>query len=114
MRVRLQEGKNSSLVFSKHEEVKSLDDFTIKAQIGRGTFGKVFLGVLKSTGKLYAIKSIRKDVLLDADLVDSTLLEKNILLACDHPFLAGMEFIFQNEARIYFVLQFIQYYACFS
>ena len=121
MRVRLQEGKNSSLVFSKHEEVKSLDDFTIKAQIGRGTFGKasinidinkefnqqVFLGVLKSTGKLYAIKSIRKDVLLDADLVDSTLLEKNILLACDHPFLAGMDFIFQNEARIYFVLQFI-------
>ena len=38
--------------------------------IGRGTFGKVFLGELKvpdsKTGekKLYAIKSIRKDVLI--------------------------------------------------
>jgi len=35
--------------------------------IGRGTFGKVFLGELKATGKMYAIKSIRKDVLIQYD-----------------------------------------------
>ena len=63
---------------------------------------------LKTTGKLYAIKSIRKDVLIDSGLIDSTLLEKEILFSCDHPFLAGMDFIFQNEARIYFVMEFIR------
>jgi len=32
--------------------------------IGRGTFGKVFLAELKENKKLYAIKSIRKDILI--------------------------------------------------
>jgi serine/threonine protein kinase len=32
--------------------------------IGRGTFGKVFLAELKANKQLYAIKSIRKDVLI--------------------------------------------------
>jgi serine/threonine protein kinase len=67
--------------------------------IGRGTFGKVFLGELKtadSTGnkKLYAIKSIRKDVLIQYDQVDNTILEKDIMFECDHPFLVGMEYLF--------------------
>ena len=32
--------------------------------IGRGTFGKVFLAELKENKALYAIKSIRKDILI--------------------------------------------------
>jgi serine/threonine protein kinase len=32
--------------------------------IGKGAFGKVFLAELKTTKKLYAIKSIRKDILI--------------------------------------------------
>jgi serine/threonine protein kinase len=35
--------------------------------IGRGTFGKVFLAELKKNKKLFAIKSIRKDILLQHD-----------------------------------------------
>ena len=67
MRVRLQEGKNSSLVFSKHEEVKSLDDFTIKAQIGRGTFGKASINIdinkeIRSTGVLGSAQKYWKAV----------------------------------------------------
>jgi serine/threonine protein kinase len=44
-----------------------LNDFELKTQLGRGTFGKVFLAELKKTGKLYAIKVIRKDVLLEKE-----------------------------------------------
>jgi serum/glucocorticoid-regulated kinase 2 len=36
------------------------------------------------------------------------LLEKDILFAADHPFLVGMEFLFQSELRLYFVMPFIQ------
>ena len=39
----------------------TFEDFDFKMVIGRGTFGKVFLGELKTTKTLYAIKSIRKD-----------------------------------------------------
>ena len=48
------------------EEVK-LEDFDIISQLGRGTFGRVYLGELTQKGqkKLYAIKAIRKDVLLE-------------------------------------------------
>ena len=45
----------------------NLEDFQIQLQLGRGTFGRVYLAVLPSTGKKYAIKAIRKDVLLEYD-----------------------------------------------
>ena len=46
---------------------------------------------------MYAMKSLRKDVILDYDQVESTLLEKKILLEADHPFLVGMEYVFQTD-----------------
>lgn len=71
-----------------------LKDFTIKSVIGRGSFGKVFLVQKNSDAKVYAMKSLRKDVILDYEQIESTLLEKDILLQADHPFLVGMEYVF--------------------
>ena len=62
--------------------------------IGRGSFGKVFLVVHKLSGEVYAMKSLRKDVILDSDQVESTKLEKSILMQADHPFLVGMSYVF--------------------
>jgi len=76
--------------------------------LGRGAFGKVFLAELPINKKLYAIKSIRKDILIEMDQVESTLLEKEIMFECDHPFLVSMEFLFQNDLRLYFVMQFVR------
>jgi serine/threonine protein kinase len=78
----------------KDGETVSLADFEIKGVIGRGTFGKVFLAELKRTKQLFAIKSLRKDILVEAGQVENVKLEKDILMACDHPFLAGMEYVF--------------------
>jgi serum/glucocorticoid-regulated kinase 2 len=102
--------RNSVLVFShKQEEEKvTLKDFEVMGVIGRGTFGKVFLAKLKTTEVLYAIKSLRKDVLVEAGQIENVKLEKEILLACDHPFLAGMEFVFQSDTRLYFVIEFLK------
>jgi len=43
------------------------------------------------------MKSLRKDVILDYDQVESTKLEKEILMQADHPFLVGMHYVFQTE-----------------
>lgn len=86
----------------------TLANFHIVKQIGRGTFGRVYLAELDVNKQLYAIKAIRKDVLIEYDQIESTLLEKDILFAADHPFLVGMEFLFQSELRLYFVMPFIQ------
>ena len=54
------------------------------------------------------MKSLRKDVILDYEQVESTLLEKDILLQADHPFLVGMEYVFQTESKIFFVMKFVR------
>ena len=102
--------KRSGTIFSKHKTIKtvSLEDFQVMKVLGRGSFGKVTLVQYKKTGEYYAMKSLKKDVLLDQDQVESTILEKKILQSLDHPFLVGMVFCFQTEERIYFVMPFVR------
>lgn len=53
-------------VFSRDKTKQAnLSDFVIKKMIGKGTFGKVFLVEQKGTGHLFAMKCIRKDVILE-------------------------------------------------
>ena len=103
-------GKKTGTIFSKHQTIKHvcLDDFQTLKVIGRGSYGKVTLVQYKKTKELYAMKSLKKDVLLDQDQVESTLLEKKILQSLDYPFLVGMVFCFQSEERIYFVMPFVR------
>lgn len=54
------------------------------------------------------MKSLRKDVILDYDQLESTKLEKEILLQADHPFLVGMNYVFQTENMIFFVMRFVR------
>jgi serum/glucocorticoid-regulated kinase 2 len=54
------------------------------------------------------MKSLRKDVIIDYDQIESTMLEKEILLKADHPFLVGMEYVFQTETKIFFVMKFVR------
>ena len=105
-----EEKKLRNTLFSRHKTVKSveLNDFQIIKVLGRGTFGKVCLVQYKPTKEYYAMKSLKKDVLLDMDQVQSTILEKKILQSLDHPFLVGMVFCFQTEERIYFIMPFIR------
>ena len=61
-------------IFIRDEEdaenqVATLKDFEVKKVLGRGTFGKVCLVQKKNTGKVYAMKSLRKDRILDMNQV---------------------------------------------
>ena len=91
----------------KEKEVK-FSDFNMLMVLGRGAFGKVFLAELSTNKVLYAIKSIRKDILIEMDQVDNTILEKDIMFECDHPFLVSMDYLFQNDLRLYFVMPFVR------
>jgi serum/glucocorticoid-regulated kinase 2 len=62
--------------------------------IGRGNFGKVYLVYLPQTNQYYAMKSIRKDIVLDNDSVENIKLEKLILLQVNNPFIVSMMFVY--------------------
>ena len=79
---------------NEKEKASTLEDFVCKSVIGKGSFGKVFLVQKKGTNNVYAMKSLRNDVILDYDQIESTMLEKQILQKADHPFLVGMEYVF--------------------
>ena len=56
------------------------EDFKIIRLIGRGNFGKVYLVRNIKNNQNFAMKSIRKDVVLDHDNLESLKVEKLILL----------------------------------
>ena len=84
------------------------DDFELLAVVGKGTFGKVYLVSCKANDKYYAMKCIRKDVVIKHESVESLAVEKLILNQVNHPFIIGMDYVFQKAYRIYFILDFIQ------
>ena len=102
--------RETGTIFSKHKDIKKvgLNDFKILKVIGRGTFGKVCLVQYKLTKEYYAMKIMKKDVLLEHNQVKSVLLEKKILQNLNYRFLVGMVFCFQTQERIYFVMNFIR------
>lgn len=83
-----------NLIFTKKKDTVKLQDFVIKKMVGKGTFGKVYLVQNIHTNKVYAMKCIRKDVIIDNEQFDNIKLEKDILYNIDHPFIVGMDYVF--------------------
>lgn len=95
---------------AKGEDKKKVEveDFSIISVIGRGTFGKVCLVEYRKNGELYAMKSIKKDILIETEQIENTMVEKQILETIDHPFICSLVFCFQTMERIYFIMNFLR------
>uniref|UniRef100_A0A8C5FJN5 Protein kinase C n=1 Tax=Gadus morhua TaxID=8049 RepID=A0A8C5FJN5_GADMO len=86
----------------------TLDNFVLHKMLGKGSFGKVFLAQLKSTGQYYAMKALKKDVVLMDDDVECTLVERRVLsLAWEHPFLTHLYCTFQTKENLFFVMEYL-------
>ncbi|XP_054359381.1 protein kinase C theta type isoform X3 [Pongo pygmaeus] len=85
-----------------------IEDFILHKMLGKGSFGKVFLAEFKKTNQFFAIKTLKKDVVLMDDDVECTMVEKRVLsLAWEHPFLTHMFCTFQTKENLFFVMEYL-------
>lgn len=92
-------GKESSHV--------SLNDFDLLCVVGRGSFGKVMKVRKKDTKEIYAMKVLAKETLIKQNMITYTKQEKAILQGMDHPFVVGLKYAFQTDAKLYLVLDYL-------
>ena len=86
---------------------KSIEDFNIIKTIGRGECGIVSLVEYKKNNEIYAMKSLKKEILIEHNQIENELIEKEILQKLKYPFLCELIFCFQNIDHIYFIMPFL-------
>lgn len=86
----------------------TLKDFNIVKLVGKGSFGKVFLVTTKNSNEYFAMKALKKDVVLQDDDVECTMFERDVCkLGNRNPFLTKLYCTFQNEEFLFFLMEFL-------
>ncbi|XP_035463280.2 serine/threonine-protein kinase N2 [Scophthalmus maximus] len=101
------ERQPSILPTAHRDDGLQMDDFNCLSVLGRGHFGKVLLAEYKKSGKLFAIKALKKGDIVTRDEVDSLMCEKRIFEVINtsrHPFLVNLYGCFQTSDHVCFVM----------
>uniref|UniRef100_A0A669D939 non-specific serine/threonine protein kinase n=2 Tax=Oreochromis TaxID=8139 RepID=A0A669D939_ORENI len=85
----------------------TMNDFDYLKLLGKGTFGKVILVREKASGTYYAMKILKKEVIIAKDEVAHTLTESRVLKNTRHPFLTSLKYSFQTKDRLCFVMEYV-------
>ena len=100
---------------SIEETVKQMSRMDIKfsdlkevAVLGSGTFGRVKLVMNKDTEETFAMKALHKSEIIAHNQESNVMNEKNIMLACKHPFILRLFNTYKDNYRLYMLLEFVQ------
>ncbi|BGP18339.1 Serine/threonine-protein kinase [Rhodosporidiobolus nylandii] len=85
----------------------TVDDFELLKVIGKGSFGKVMQVRKKDTGKIYAMKTIRKAHIVSRSEVVHTLAERTVLAQVRSAFIVPLKFCMQSKEKLYLVLSYV-------
>lgn len=103
-------GRALQLANDEGIQTDPLSKYSFLATICRSPYAKVFLAESKATHCLYAIKTMKKDFLVENNEIQSIRYGQQVSLLAmkkHHPFLVYLHSLFQSETRVYFVMEHI-------
>jgi len=80
-------------------------DLDIMRTLGCGAFGRVKLVKHKTTGKTYALKCLVKQDIVQNNLQEHVMNERNVMLALDHQFILKLHNTYKDTHYLYFLLE---------
>ncbi|KAK3599398.1 hypothetical protein CHS0354_036413 [Potamilus streckersoni] len=99
--------EETNLSCTSVQKFPSIEDFRIIKPISRGAFGKVFLGQKKSNDKLYAIKVVKKADMVNKNLVDQVIAERDAMAQSYSPFIVQLYYSFQSSDYIFLIMEYL-------
>jgi novel protein kinase C delta type len=85
-----------------------LQNFAMHKVLGKGSFGKVLLVELRGRQQYFAMKCLKKDVILEDDDTECTFIERRVLiLSSECPFLCQLFCSFQTNEYLFFVMEYL-------
>ncbi|CAB3998634.1 serine threonine- kinase MRCK alpha isoform X4 [Paramuricea clavata] len=84
----------------------SRDDFEMLSLIGKGAFGEVAVVKMRSTGQVYALKTLNKWEMLKRAETACYKEERDVLVYGDHQWITNLHYAFQDDSFLYFVMDY--------
>ncbi|KAF8974538.1 kinase-like protein [Flammula alnicola] len=100
-------GKKESTFLRLKRTKLGLDDFRTVKVIGKGAFGEVRLVQKIDTGKIYAMKLLKKDEMLKKDQLAHVRAERDVLAESDSPWVVQLFYSFQDASHLYLIMEFL-------
>ena len=91
---------------SIEEEHISPSSFICLAQLGKGSFGEVYLVQKINTKEKFAMKVLRKERIMGQNLLKYAIAERNVLSLSNHPFIVKLNFAFQTSTKLFLILEY--------
>ncbi|KAJ2783076.1 Serine/threonine-protein kinase [Coemansia javaensis] len=85
----------------------SVGDFQTVKVIGRGAFGEVRLVQKRDTGKIFAMKILRKSEMIKKDQLAHVRAERDVLAESDSAWVVQLYFSFQDSRNLYLIMEFL-------
>ncbi|KAH9965745.1 AGC/NDR protein kinase [Russula dissimulans] len=102
-----QHGKKESTFLRLRRTKLGLDNFRTVKVIGKGAFGEVRLVQKTDTGKIYAMKTLKKDEMLKKDQLAHVRAERDVLAESNSHWVVQLFYSFQDPAYLYLIMEFL-------
>ena len=82
----------------------NVNHFEFDTIIGRGAFSKVWKVILKKYNVYFALKEMSKKKIIDRKSENLIIYERDLLSKINHPFISNLKFSFQDDDKLYLVM----------